>query len=73
MNASNVPAGAAAPQAVVVIERTYRARIEELCALWTTKAGFESWWGPEGFRVERFIEVIETEAVWEEIAADTSA
>ena len=28
---------------------------------------------PEGFRVERFIEVIETEAVWEEIAADTSA
>jgi hypothetical protein len=28
---------------------------------------------PEGFRVERFIEVIETEAVWEEIAAGTSA
>ena len=21
-------------------------------ALWTTKEGFESWWGPEGFRVE---------------------
>ena len=43
---------AAAPQAAVVIERTYRARLEELWALWTTKAGFESWWGPEGFRVE---------------------
>lgn len=28
---------------------------------------------PEGFRVERFIEVIETEAVWEEIAAGPSA
>ncbi|MFO7178654.1 MAG: SRPBCC domain-containing protein [Pseudomonadota bacterium] len=36
----------------VVIERTYRARVEELWELWTTKAGFESWWGPEGFRVE---------------------
>jgi uncharacterized protein YndB with AHSA1/START domain len=39
-------------QAVFVIERTYRARREELWALWTTRAGFESWWGPEGFRVE---------------------
>src|SRR5687767_9404267 len=36
----------------VVIERTYRARVEELWDLWTTKEGFESWWGPEGFRVE---------------------
>jgi uncharacterized protein YndB with AHSA1/START domain len=36
----------------VVIERTYRARPEELWELWTTKEGFESWWGPEGFRVE---------------------
>jgi uncharacterized protein YndB with AHSA1/START domain len=35
-----------------VIERTYRARLEEVWALWTTKEGFESWWGPEGFRVE---------------------
>jgi uncharacterized protein YndB with AHSA1/START domain len=46
------PSAGAAPQAVVVVERTYRARIEDLWALWTTKAGFESWWGPEGFRVE---------------------
>jgi uncharacterized protein YndB with AHSA1/START domain len=36
----------------VVLERTYRARVEELWALWTTKEGFESRWGPEGFRVE---------------------
>ena len=36
----------------VVIERSYRARLEELWELWTTKKGFESWWGPEGFRVE---------------------
>ena len=43
-------AGAARPQ--VVVERTYRARAEDLWQLWTTKEGFESWWGPEGFRVE---------------------
>jgi uncharacterized protein YndB with AHSA1/START domain len=31
------------------IERNYRASANELWDLWTTKAGFESWWGPEGF------------------------
>jgi uncharacterized protein YndB with AHSA1/START domain len=36
----------------LVIERTYKARVEELWGLWTTKDGFESWWGPQGFRVE---------------------
>ncbi len=35
-----------------VIERTYRTRVEELWWLWTTKEGFESWWGGEGSRVE---------------------
>jgi uncharacterized protein (TIGR02246 family) len=35
-----------------VIERTYRTRVEELWGLWTTKEGFESWWGSEGSRVE---------------------
>lgn len=39
-------------QAKVTIERTYRASVEDLWELWTTKTGFESWWGPEGFRVE---------------------
>lgn len=39
-------------QSKIVIERTYRAPLEELWALWTTKDGFESWWGPEGFRAE---------------------
>jgi uncharacterized protein YndB with AHSA1/START domain len=38
--------------AKVVIERTYRAQIEDVWDLWTTKAGFESWWGPQGFRAE---------------------
>jgi len=41
-----------AAQASLVIARTYRAGVLELWELWTTKAGFESWWGPEGFRVE---------------------
>lgn len=36
----------------IVIERTYRAAVRELWELWTTQDGFESWWGPEGFRVE---------------------
>ena len=35
-----------------VIERTFRATVEELWDLWTTKEGFESWWPPEGFRTE---------------------
>ena len=35
-----------------IIERTYRTRVEELWRLWTTKEGFESWWGGEGSRVE---------------------
>ena len=33
------------------IQRTYAASIEEAWALWTTKSGIESWWGPEGFDV----------------------
>ncbi len=47
------------PRATIVLERTYRADLAELWALWTTKAGFESWWGPEGFRVE--VHVLEPE------------
>jgi len=36
----------------IVVERTYRAAIEDVWDLWTTKEGFESWWGPQGFRAE---------------------
>lgn len=35
-----------------IVERTYRAAVAELWALWTTKEGFESWWGPQGFRAD---------------------
>lgn len=40
----------------VTLERTFQASLKDVWALLTTKAGFESWWGPEGFRteVERF-------------------
>ena len=51
MTAKNASSAAAA-RTKVVVERTYRARVEELWELWTTKDGFESWWGPEGFRVD---------------------
>jgi uncharacterized protein YndB with AHSA1/START domain len=56
----------------VVVERTYRARVEELWELWTTKDGFESWWGPEGFRVEvERLEAREGGALSYEMIADT--
>jgi len=49
---TNKSAAGVASRPKVVIERTYRAQVEELWDLWTTKQGFESWWGPQGFRVE---------------------
>ena len=52
MSSANHKAGAAPPQPVIVVERSYRAPVEELWALWTTKAGFESWWTPDGCHVE---------------------
>lgn len=42
---------AAAPRKRVTIERTYRAGIQDVWDLWTTKEGIEAWWGPGGFRV----------------------
>jgi uncharacterized protein YndB with AHSA1/START domain len=36
----------------ITIERTYRASLQDVWDLWTTKAGFESWWGPQGFRAD---------------------
>jgi uncharacterized protein YndB with AHSA1/START domain len=37
---------------IVRFERAYDGPEDDLWGLWTTKDGFESWWGPEGFRVE---------------------
>lgn len=36
----------------ITMARTYEASPEEIWNLWTTKAGIESWWGPEGFTVK---------------------
>ena len=36
----------------IVIERAYDASIKDVWALWTTREGIESWWGPEGFHKE---------------------
>lgn len=44
-------AGQSAPL-MLSFERSYEASVADLWYLWTTKAGFESWWGPKGFRVE---------------------
>jgi uncharacterized protein YndB with AHSA1/START domain len=46
MTAATTPA-----RAQFSIERHYGASLEDAWALWTTKAGIESWWGPEGFEV----------------------
>jgi uncharacterized protein YndB with AHSA1/START domain len=40
------------PNRAIKFERRYQCKMAHLWHLWTTKAGFESWWGPEGFRVE---------------------
>jgi uncharacterized protein YndB with AHSA1/START domain len=34
------------------LERTYHTTAEEIWKLWTTPAGIESWWAPDGFAVE---------------------
>jgi uncharacterized protein YndB with AHSA1/START domain len=36
----------------ITLERTYNASVEDVWALWTTKDGIESWWGPDGFAVK---------------------
>jgi uncharacterized protein YndB with AHSA1/START domain len=46
MNSANTAA-----RAQFSIRREYVGSIEDVWALWTTKSGIESWWGPEGFDV----------------------
>jgi uncharacterized protein YndB with AHSA1/START domain len=59
-------------KANIVIERSYRAPIADIWDLWTTKAGFESWWGPQGFRAEvRVIEPRVGGALRYDMIADT--
>ena len=39
------------PRRRVTLERVYRADLQDVWDLWTTKDGIESWWGPGGFAV----------------------
>jgi uncharacterized protein YndB with AHSA1/START domain len=39
-------------QMPIELTRTWKAPLAEVWALWTTKQGLESWWGPQGFRIE---------------------
>ena len=41
----------AATRPKLTLERTFRAPIQEVWALWTTREGIEAWWGPDGFSV----------------------
>lgn len=49
---TNSQPSTASNRGMIVVERTYPARLEDVWALWTTKDGFESWWGPQGFRAD---------------------
>ena len=35
----------------ITLERDYRADVQDVWDMWTTKDGIESWWGPGGFAV----------------------
>jgi uncharacterized protein YndB with AHSA1/START domain len=41
-----------APKRRITLERTYTASVHDVWAMWTTKEGIESWWGPDGFSVK---------------------
>jgi uncharacterized protein YndB with AHSA1/START domain len=57
MSDASKRARAAATGPELVMERTYRASVQELWEMWTTREGFESWWPPEGSRTR--VHVIE--------------
>jgi uncharacterized protein YndB with AHSA1/START domain len=58
----------------LVVERTYRADLADLWALWTTRDGFESWWGPQDFRADvHRIEARLGGALHYDMVADTPA
>jgi len=40
------------PHKRITMERVFDASIEDVWAMWTTREGIESWWGPDGFAVK---------------------
>ena len=49
---ANEPASPKTTSTKIRIERTYPASANEVWDLWTTSQGIESWWAPNGFKVE---------------------
>src|SRR5207245_9602091 len=49
---ANEPATPKTPSTNIRIERTYPTSAEKVWDLWTTSKGIESWWAPDGFKVE---------------------
>ena len=43
--------GAPGARQRITLERVYRADVQDVWDLWTTRDGIESWWGPGGFSV----------------------
>ena len=39
------------PPRRISLSRTYNATLHQVWTMWTTPAGIEAWWGPEGFSV----------------------
>ena len=50
-NPSKAPVSRDISKRQISLERTYTATVEDVWALWSTKEGIESWWGPDGFAV----------------------
>jgi uncharacterized protein YndB with AHSA1/START domain len=46
------PASPGTTATKIRIERVYPASASDIWDLWTTSQGIESWWAPDGFRVE---------------------
>lgn len=46
---ARTPSSQSSPKRRITIERKYKATIKDVWGLWTTRDGFESWWGPGGF------------------------
>lgn len=40
------------PHKRITMERVFDASVEDVWAMWTTREGIESWWGPDGFAVK---------------------
>ena len=56
---------------LIRIEHSYDAPVETLWQLWTTPAGIEAWWAPDGFTTE--VEKLELEPGGELIYTMTAA